>query len=162
MDGEVAAALDIPVAGGEQDYDLQQWKRIVDMRAVDIAQPDVCYIGGVTRALAAAKLAEAAGLPCVPHSANHSLVTVFTLHLMGALPNAGPHVEFSIEDQPWVDGLYAAQAGGRGRQGDDPGRTGLGRGDQPGVAGERGAHRQRVMAIVQCLHRYSPQVRTPA
>jgi len=103
---EVAAALDMPVAGGEQDYDLQQWRRIVTMHAVDIAQPDICYIGGLTRALRAAKMAEEAGLPCVPHSANHSLVTLFTLHMMGAIPNAGPHVEFSIEPQDWVGDLF--------------------------------------------------------
>ena len=103
---EVAAALDIPVAGGEQDYDLKQWERMIGMRAVDIVQPDICYIGGLTRALRVAKMAEEAGLPCVPHSANRSLVTVFTLHMMGAIPNAGPHVEFSIEPTPWGEGLY--------------------------------------------------------
>ena len=73
---------------------------------VDITQPDICYIGGLTRALRVAKMAEQAGLPCVPHSANHSLVTVFTLHMMGAIPNAGPHVEFSIEPTPWARDLY--------------------------------------------------------
>lgn len=102
---EVAAALDVPVAGGEQDYDLKQWERIIAMPAVDIAQPDICYVGGLTRALQVAKMAEAVGLPCVPHSANRSLVTVFTLHMMGAIPNAGPHVEFSIEPTPWVENL---------------------------------------------------------
>ena len=102
---EVTRAIDVPVAGGEQDYDLQQWKRIIGMPAVDIVQPDVCYIGGVTRTLRVAKWAQAAGLPCVPHSANRSLVTVFTLHIMGAIPNAGPHVEFSIEPTSWLDGL---------------------------------------------------------
>ncbi len=30
-----------------------------------------------------------------------------TLHLMGAIPNAGPFVEFSIEDTPWTRDLYA-------------------------------------------------------
>jgi len=103
---EVAAALAIPVAGGEQDYDLEQWRRIVRMRAVDIAQPDICYIGGLTRALRAARMAEKAGLPVVPHSANLSLVTVFTLHMMGAISNAGPHVEFSVEPTPWATGIY--------------------------------------------------------
>jgi L-alanine-DL-glutamate epimerase-like enolase superfamily enzyme len=37
-------------------------------------------------------------------------VTVFTLHLMGAIDNAGPYVEFSIEGEdyyPWQDGLFA-------------------------------------------------------
>lgn len=104
---QVAAALDIPVAGGEQDYDLHQWQRMLDLAAVDICQPDVCYVGGLTRTLQVAKLAQAAGLPCVPHSANHSLVMVFTLHLMGAIPNAGPHAEFSVEPQTHTAGFYS-------------------------------------------------------
>ena len=103
---QVAAALDIPVAGGEQDYDLHQWRRMIKMHAVDITQPDICYVGGLTRALRVAKMAEEAGLPCVPHSANLSLVTVFTLHMMGAIPNAGPHVEFSIEPTGWTENLF--------------------------------------------------------
>ena len=103
---EVAAALEIPVAGGEQDYDLKQWERMVALRAVDICQPDICYVGGLTRALRVAKLAQEAGLPCVPHSSNHSLVMVFTLHMMGAIPNAGPHAEFSVEPQQAVTGYY--------------------------------------------------------
>ena len=75
------------------------------MPAVDIVQPDICYIGGVARTLRVARWAAKAGLPCVPHSANRSMVTVFTLHVMGAIPNAGPHIEFSIEPTPWLDGL---------------------------------------------------------
>jgi len=106
---EVAHALAIPVAGGEQDYDLNQWKRIVSMQAVDIVQPDICYIGGLTRALQAAKLAEEAGLICVPHSANDSMVLTFTLHMMGAIPNAGPHVEYSIEPSICPEGLYTPE-----------------------------------------------------
>ena len=104
---EVTHAVEVPVAGGEQDYHLPQWRRMIGMHAVDIVQPDVCYIGGLTRALRVANWAAEAGLPCVPHSANLSLVTVFTLHMMGAIPNAGPHVEFSIEPTRWTEGLYA-------------------------------------------------------
>jgi len=103
---EVARTLSVPVAGGEQDYDLSQWRRITWMHAVDIAQPDVCYVGGLTRALEVARMAERAGMVCVPHSANVSMVTVFTLHMMGAIANAGRHVEFSIEPAPWAEGLY--------------------------------------------------------
>jgi L-alanine-DL-glutamate epimerase-like enolase superfamily enzyme len=103
---EVAAALEVPVAGGEQDVDLAQFRRMLAMRAVDIVQPDVCYVGGITRARRVAKMAEALGVPCTPHSANLSLVTLFTLHLVAALPNAGPFVEFSIEPTRWTEGLY--------------------------------------------------------
>ncbi len=103
----VAAALDVPVAGGEQDCDLAQWRRIIDMNAVDIVQPDICYVGGLTRAMRVAGLADRAGKPCVPHSANHSLVTVFTLHMFGAIPNAGRFFEFSIEPQEQYKELYS-------------------------------------------------------
>lgn len=103
---EVAAALDVPVAGGEQDVDLAQFRRMLAMRAVDIVQPDVCYVGGLTRARRVAEMAEELGVPCTPHSANLSLVTLFTLHLMAAIPNAGPFVEFSIEPTAWAEGLF--------------------------------------------------------
>ncbi len=103
---EVAAALKVPVAGGEQDNDLAQWRRMFRMKAVDIAQPDVLYVGGFTRALRVARMAAEAGLPCVPHSANLALVIVFTLHLMGSIPNAGPHVEFTIEPGDFGKALY--------------------------------------------------------
>ncbi|MDO8589264.1 MAG: mandelate racemase/muconate lactonizing enzyme family protein [Armatimonadota bacterium] len=104
---EVAAALEVPVAGGEQDTDLAQWRRMIAMRAVDIVQPDVCYVGGLTRALRVAQMAAEAGMPCVPHSANRSMVTVFALHMLGAIPNAGPYLEFTIEENDWTEGLFS-------------------------------------------------------
>jgi L-alanine-DL-glutamate epimerase-like enolase superfamily enzyme len=106
---EVAAALALDVAGGEQDCLLPTWRRMIELRAVDIVQPDVCYVGGLSRALRVAEMAKAAGLPVVAHSANLTLVTVFSLHLMGALDNAGPYVELSIEPDeyyPWQRGIF--------------------------------------------------------
>ena len=109
---EVTRALQsfaINVAGGEQDCNLSNWRRIINMRAFDIVQPDICYVGGLTRALRVAAMARKAGLPCVPHSANLSLVTLFSLHMMGAIENAGPYVEFSIEGldyYPWQAELF--------------------------------------------------------
>ena len=103
---EVTRFSNVPIAGGEQDYDLKQWERMTWMHAMDIAQPDVCYIGGITRVMRAAKLAEKAGMLVVPHSANRSMVTVFTMHVLAAIPNAGPHFEFSIESTPWTEGLF--------------------------------------------------------
>lgn len=103
---QVTAAIDVPVAGGEQDSDLAQWKRMIKMKAVDIVQPDICYVGGLTRALRVAAMAQKAGMPCVPHSANLAMVTVFTLHMLAVIPNAGPHIEFSIEPTEWTNDLY--------------------------------------------------------
>jgi L-alanine-DL-glutamate epimerase-like enolase superfamily enzyme len=107
---QVTDALDLDVTGGEQDCDLALWRFAIDMRAVDVVQPDVCYLGGINRTLKVVEMARAAGMPVTPHSANQSLVTVFTLHLMGAIQNAGPYVEFSIEGPdyyPWDRDLYS-------------------------------------------------------
>jgi L-alanine-DL-glutamate epimerase-like enolase superfamily enzyme len=106
---EVTRALELDVAGGEQDWDLRVWRGLTETHVVDVAQPDVCYVGGLTRALRVVELAREAGLACTPHSANQSLVLVFTLHLFGALENAGPYLEFSIEPDeyyPWQVGMY--------------------------------------------------------
>ena len=110
---EVTRALSLDVTGGEQDCDLATWRRIVgrpgEPPVVDVVQPDICYLGGITRSLKVAAMAAEAGLPCTLHSANLSLVTVFSLHFMAAIPNAGPYVEFSIEGldyYPWQDGLF--------------------------------------------------------
>ena len=94
---EVTAALTMQVSGGEQDNDLAQWRRMIRMNAVDILQPDLCYIGGFTRAWRVAKMGQQAGKLVVPHSSHLSLITLFSLHFMAAIPNAGPFVEFTIE-----------------------------------------------------------------
>ncbi len=105
----VTEALNIDVTGGEQDWDLSTWARMIEMRAVDIVQPDVMYMGGLSRTLLVAEMAARAGLPVTPHSANLSLVTICTMHLLGAIPNAGKYLEFSIEGPdyyPWQQELF--------------------------------------------------------
>ena len=94
---EVTQALKIDVQGGEQDNDMAQWRHMIEMRAVDIVQPDICYVGGLTRAWRVAKMADLANLPVKPHAANVSLVTVFTMHMLAGWPKGG-EVEFSIEE----------------------------------------------------------------
>jgi len=106
---EVADALDIDVTGGEQDCEFTAWKTMIGMRAVDIAQPDVMYMGGIHRTLEVARMAAAAGLSCTPHAANLSLVTMCTMHFLAAIPNAGKYLEFSIEGldyYPWQHGMF--------------------------------------------------------
>ena len=106
---EVAAALTMDVAGGEQDWDLQNWRRMIALGSVDIVQPDVLYVGGMIRAMQVARMGAAAGLPCTPHAANLSMVTIFTMHLLRAVPNPGRYLELSIEGDdyyPWQGDLF--------------------------------------------------------
>jgi L-alanine-DL-glutamate epimerase-like enolase superfamily enzyme len=106
---QVSQALDLNVTGGEQDWDFASWRRMIAMKAVDIVQPDVLYMGGMLRSLEVARMAHEAGLPCTPHSANLSMVTLFTMHLLKAIPNPGKYLEFSIEGPeyyPWQQDLF--------------------------------------------------------
>jgi len=106
---QVAEALELDVTGGEQDWDLFTWAQMIKMHAVDIVQPDVMYMGGLSRTLHVVRMAAEAGLPVTPHSANLSLVTMCTMHLLGAIPNAGKYLEFSIEGAdyyPWQENLF--------------------------------------------------------
>lgn len=106
---QVTDALDIDVTGGEQDCMLANWKTMIKDRVVDVLQPDVCYLGGMERTLRVVRMAAAAGLPVTPHCANLSMVTLFTMHLLRAIPNAGKYLELSIEGldyYPWQDGLF--------------------------------------------------------
>ena len=57
---QVTEALAIDVTGGEQDWDLATWERMIGMRAVDVVQPDVMYMGGLSRTLRVAEMAAAA------------------------------------------------------------------------------------------------------
>ena len=107
----VTDALRIDVTGGEQDCQLSTWKRMIDLRAVDIVQPDIMYLGGLSRTLRVCKMAHAANIPVTPHCANLSMVTLFTLHLLRAIPNAGKYLEFSIEGPeyyPWQYDLFTS------------------------------------------------------
>jgi L-alanine-DL-glutamate epimerase-like enolase superfamily enzyme len=106
---QVTEALDIDVTGGEQDCMMERWQTMIAGRVVDVIQPDICYLGGLSRTLRVARMAEAAGLPVTPHCANLSMVTLFTMHLLRAIPNAGKYLEFSIEGPdyyPWQEGLF--------------------------------------------------------
>jgi len=106
---KVTAALSLDVTGGEQDWDLAHWRRMIGMHAVDVLQPDVMYMGGLSRTLELVRIADAAGMTVTPHAANLSLVTICTMHLLAAIPNAGPYLELSIEGPdyyPWQQGLF--------------------------------------------------------
>jgi L-alanine-DL-glutamate epimerase-like enolase superfamily enzyme len=82
---------------------------MIEMQVVDIIQPDVMYLGGIWRTLKVTKMAAAAGIPTTPHSANLSLVTICTMHLLGAIEKPGKYLEFSIEGvdyYPWQANLF--------------------------------------------------------
>ena len=57
---------------------------MIEMKIVDIVQPDICYLGGMTRTLRVAKMAEDENIPCTPHCAKHQTARRFVELLLTA------------------------------------------------------------------------------
>jgi len=91
---EVTDALSIPVAGGEQEPSIRNFRWLVGNRALDIVQPDMFYFGGMIRSMKVARMAEAFEMPCVPHISGSGLGYLYMMHFVSAVPNAGPFHEF--------------------------------------------------------------------
>jgi D-arabinonate dehydratase len=79
----VARALDIPIASGEIEYTKYGFRNLIENEAVDIIQPDVTIVGGVTEWMKIAHMASAWNTPVAPHWAQE-----ISMHLVAAVPNA--------------------------------------------------------------------------
>jgi L-alanine-DL-glutamate epimerase-like enolase superfamily enzyme len=91
---QVADALSVPIAGGEQEYSLHGFRWLVANDALQIVQPDNYYFGGMIRSMKVARMAEAFGKSCTPHMSGGGLGYLYMMHFVSALPNAMPHHEF--------------------------------------------------------------------
>jgi L-alanine-DL-glutamate epimerase-like enolase superfamily enzyme len=89
-----ADALNIPVAGGEQEFSLHRWRWMIANRAVDIVQPDLHYGGGLIRATKVARMAGAAGMNVVPHMSGGGLGYLDVVQFASFTPNIGEFMEF--------------------------------------------------------------------
>ncbi|HEY5910307.1 MAG TPA: mandelate racemase/muconate lactonizing enzyme family protein [Verrucomicrobiae bacterium] len=91
---QVAEALSLPVAGGEQEYSLHGFRWLIAHDALQIVQPDNYYFGGMVRSMQVARMAAAFGKSCTPHMSGGGLGFLYMMHFVSALPNAMPHHEF--------------------------------------------------------------------
>lgn len=91
---QVNQGLDIPVAGGEQEPSMRNFRWLIANDALDIVQPDIFYFGGMVRAMRVARMAEVKGKVCVPHISGSGLGYLYMAHFVSAVPNAGPYHEF--------------------------------------------------------------------
>ena len=91
---EVAHAIGIPVATGENHYTRWEFRDLIERRAARYLMPDVCRALGFTETLKIGHLAAAHGLALSPH-----VVHELSLHVVGALAN-GFLVEFIDRTPP--------------------------------------------------------------
>jgi len=90
----VTDALEVPIAGGEQEPSMHGFRWLIHNNALDIVQPDIFYFGGMIRSMKVAKMAAARGKTCTPHISGSGLGYLYMMHFVSAVPNAGPYHEF--------------------------------------------------------------------
>ncbi len=80
----------IPVAAGENAGGLHGFRDLIEQGAIDIAQPSVTKIGGITEVRKIIALCEASGVQVVPHCAYFGPGYMASMHIAASLPNAAP------------------------------------------------------------------------
>ena len=65
---QIRKSVSTPISGGEHEFSRYGFRELIRKQAVDILQPDVNRVGGVTEARKIWALAAAEGLPVIPHA----------------------------------------------------------------------------------------------
>jgi L-alanine-DL-glutamate epimerase-like enolase superfamily enzyme len=91
---QIANALKISIALGEQESSLRSFRRIIETGTARIAQPDLLYFGGLIRSVKVARMAAVAGLECTPHMSGGGLGYLYIAHFASCVENCGPHQEY--------------------------------------------------------------------
>lgn len=95
------ASTTIPIAGGEFNTDLYEFRDLIGGGCLDIVQPDVTLAGGILMGKKIAGMAEAANLQFSPHTWTNGLGLAANLQLMGSI-HICPYCEFPFEPPGWV------------------------------------------------------------
>jgi L-alanine-DL-glutamate epimerase-like enolase superfamily enzyme len=90
----VAAALDVPIATGENEYTRYGFRHLLETKAADILMPDLARVGGFTELLKVAHMAEAYEVPISPH-----IFSEQSLQILGTIPN-GTYLEYMPRFSP--------------------------------------------------------------
>lgn len=112
---EVRASTDIPIATGESEFTRFDFRDLIELRAVDILQPDLAVAGGITEAMRIEALAAAHQLRFAPHMWGGCLMFAAGLAVAAATTSsylieyslgANPVMhELAVEKFPVVDGM---------------------------------------------------------
>lgn len=84
----LATASDIPIAGGENNVGLHEFRWLIDQNCYDIVQPDACVSAGLSGLKKIAAYAELHHKPFAPHHGGSGLGVAAHLHLSATCPNS--------------------------------------------------------------------------
>ncbi|RVT42471.1 mandelate racemase/muconate lactonizing enzyme family protein [Sphingobium algorifonticola] len=96
----VRAATHLPLAAGERLSLLWGYRDLIDRQLVDIIQPDMGRVGGITQLRKIAALAEAHFIQVAPHAGTLGPVAEYAaIHMLASIPNGMIHERF-LTDWP--------------------------------------------------------------
>jgi L-alanine-DL-glutamate epimerase-like enolase superfamily enzyme len=112
----IRAAVNTPISGGEHEFTRWGFRQLIESRAVDIIQPDVNRVGGITEARKIWALAQAYDIAVIPHSHNFHNQHLIISHLNSPLSEFFPNdyrdgdtffSELFIGEAEMVDGFLS-------------------------------------------------------
>ncbi|SLN75557.1 mandelate racemase/muconate lactonizing enzyme family protein [Ruegeria meonggei] len=114
LDGyrELRAGLNVNISGGEAEFNRWGWRALLESRGLDIAQPEVCALGGITEYQRVLALCHAHFTPVVNHVWGSAVAVATNMHLLAAMPPLPgglfpwePMLEFDTTDNKFRDEL---------------------------------------------------------
>jgi L-alanine-DL-glutamate epimerase-like enolase superfamily enzyme len=105
-------AVDVPIALGENLHTIYRFREFIQAGAVDVVQPNVCRVGGITPFLRIVELARCYGVAVAPH----------------LLPDISGQLAAAMTDSTMVEDIEDASFGGLGLLSGEPPVV-LGRGE---------------------------------
>lgn len=97
---DVRRKADVPIAAGERCYSRFDIASLVRAGAVDMLQPDVVHIGGISEMVLVNGIAEGASLPMSPHNPNGPVCNAASMHMAMAWESVSI-LEIMVTDVPW-------------------------------------------------------------
>jgi D-galactarolactone cycloisomerase len=130
---EVRKKSNILIAGGECEYTRYGFRNLINLRAVDILQPDLCAAGGFTEITKIVAMASAANIPLIPHVWGTNIGLAASLQLFASLPHfperrfpAEPFFEYDRSAHPFREEVTLEKFVMKDGYLDIPERPGLG------------------------------------
>ena len=84
----LADAVDVPIAAGEEESTLWDVERLIDQGGVEVVQPDVTRVGGISECIRVADLVRQRGRRCILHAWSTGIIKAATLHVLAAIDEA--------------------------------------------------------------------------
>ena len=146
LDGyrELRAGLSVNISGGEAEYNRWGWRAILENRGLDIAQPEVCALGGISEYLRVLALCHAHFTPVINHVWGSAIAVATNLQLLAAMPPIPgglhpwePMLEFDTTDNKFRDQLLTDPLDIQGQVKAHAGRVAIPAGPGIGVEPDR-------------------------